>query len=80
MTDTDTRPEVAPPRDYGNGDTWAEEGDYYVPPDLRPFYAVAEPTDLERAGYMKNGVSITETGTREITRSSRQVPPTRRRS
>ncbi len=44
MTRTDASPQqIAPPRDYGGGDTWAEDGPYYVPEDLRQHYATAEP-------------------------------------
>ena len=60
MTDTSTSPEVAPPRDYGNGATWADDGQWAVPPDLRPYYATAEPHPQDLRAYVANGVSISE--------------------
>lgn len=63
MTDTapsDTEAEqVRPPRDYP-ADEWLTDGPYAVPPDLRPFYAAAEPTDLQKRGYVEYGSSVTE--------------------
>lgn len=67
---TTTAVDVTPPRDYGGGDTWADAGEFYVPEDLREFYAApaAEPSDVERAGYIKNGAQTTEIRQREIRR------------
>jgi hypothetical protein len=52
MTDT-----IKPPLDYPH-DEWQDSGDYYVPEDLRPFYAVAEPTPQEMDTYMHGGVEV----------------------
>lgn len=68
MTDITSPPEPSPPRDYGGGAEWADEGDYAVPPELREHYATAEPTDAEREGYIRYGAQTTEVGEREITR------------
>src|SRR5690349_21827731 len=69
MTDTDTEaPTVHPPRDYPFSD-WQDTGDYAVPEGLRPFYVAAEPTDLEKQGYIEYGVSIGE----EVTVTRRRV-------
>ena len=68
MTDTDTEaPAVRPPRDYPFAE-WQDTGDFAVSPSLRPFYADAEPSDLQKRGYIEYGVSIGE-----------DVPVTRRR-
>jgi hypothetical protein len=41
--------------------TWASEGDvFWVPPDLRAWYAKAEPSPAERDAYWQCGVAITE--------------------
>lgn len=51
--------QVHPPRDYPFPE-WQDTGDYAVPEHLRAFYAGAEPSDLEKQGYIEYGVSIGE--------------------
>lgn len=62
---TETHDPTPPPPDYGNGDTWADDGPWYVPPDLRPHYAAANPSKPVLEGYLRNGVSVVEQQTYE---------------
>lgn len=70
-----------PPRDYGNGDTWADgDAPWAVPVELRPYYAVAEPSPIELEGYLTSGVDVVEERTAERVRvidaGDDQRPPT----
>ncbi|RYP84617.1 hypothetical protein EKO23_15245 [Nocardioides guangzhouensis] len=58
----------APPRDYGNGDEWATDGPWGVPEDLWPYYATAEPSDVQKAGYMTYGASVVENVEHQVQR------------
>lgn len=60
MTTTTTDQAPTPPRDYGNGDSWADDGEWAVPDDLRPYYAAAEPHPQDVRAYVANGVTISE--------------------
>ena len=74
MTDTKTSAEAVapPPHDYPDypGDGWAPEGDdtFFVPSELREFYAAAEPSPVEREGYRMYGVEVSEDREHEIQR------------
>jgi hypothetical protein len=59
-TTADPTETVVPPRDYGNGDTWADDGPWFVPEELRPYYAAAEPRPIELEGYLTNGIDVVE--------------------
>lgn len=61
-------PPAAPPQDYGNGDTWADDGPWAVPEDLRPYYTTASPSQVEIEGYLQNGVEVVEERSAEIAR------------
>lgn len=66
-TTTDTDP--APPAEYGNGDTWADDGsDYFVPVELRTYYSAAEPPPELLRGFLADGVSVAEPREYERTR------------
>ncbi|MBC2934700.1 hypothetical protein [Nocardioides sp. zg-1228] len=68
MSDIRTYSDSPPPEDYGNGDTWADDGPWEVPADLRPYYAEANPSRIDTEAYLQNGVDVVEELTAERTR------------
>src|SRR3954451_17102465 len=54
-TEHDPDTEARPPRYYPHPD-WPDEGDpFFVPPEWRPYYAVAEPAPIYKEAYLKYG-------------------------